>query len=328
MAIIGVGNKPSDYHERDIEMLSTLGDLWWDIAERKRGEQALQQAYYELEETVAQLEEEISERQRAEVEIVKLNAELEQRVKERTAELEATNQELESFSYSVAHDLKTHIRAIEGFSRMLMGEHADKLDGEALRLLNVVSSNTKIMTQLINDLLALSRLTRQPMRKTQLHLGDMARQAFERLTSEAPDRNLHLTVNELPTAYADHSLVYQVMMNLLGNAIKYTKTRETAIIEVGGRTEGNENIYYIKDNGIGFDERYIHNLFAPFQRLHRLEEYEGTGIGLAIVQRIIHKQGGRVWVKVKYAGSDLLFRSAESRGVRSASWGVSFCYDQ
>ena len=254
-------------------------------------------------------------RREAEEELQVINEELEMRVRERTAELEATNQELESFSYSVAHDLKTPIRAIEGFSRMLMGEHADKLDAEALRLLKVICTNTKIMAQLINDLLGLSRLTRQPMRKTDIHLGDMARQVFERLKSQAPGRNLQLTVNDLPTAYGDHSLLYQVMMNLLGNAIKYTSSRETALIEVGGRTDGNENIYYVKDNGIGFDERYIDKLFGPFQRLHGLEEYEGTGIGLAIVQRIIQKHGGRVWAEGKVdAGATFYFALPKNAG--------------
>ena len=189
-------------------------------------------------------------------------------MKERTSELEASNQELESFSYSVAHDLKTPIRAIEGFSRMLLGEHAAQLDAEALRLLKVICTNTKMMMHLIDDLLGLSRLARQPMKKSDVHLGDMARQVFERLKSQEPGRNLQLTVNDLPTAYADHSLLYQVMMNLLGNAIKYTSDRETALIEVGGRIEGNEKIYYVKDNGIGFDQRYAEKLFDPFQRLH------------------------------------------------------------
>ena len=242
----------------------------------------------------------------------------EEALRHRTAELEATNQELESFSYSVAHDLKTPIRAIQGFSRMLLGEHAEKLDAEALRLLKVICTNTEIMVQLIDDLLGLSRLTRKPMRKMELHLDDMARQIFERLKSQAPDRNLQLTVNELPTAYADHSLLYQVMMNLLGNAIKYTKTRETAIIEVGGRTDGNENIYYIKDNGIGFDQRYIDNLFGPFQRLHGLDEYEGTGIGLAIVQRIIQKHGGRVWGESKFGAGATFYFALPKMGIRSA----------
>ncbi len=326
IGLIGLGNLEGSYDPADQEAVETLSFAIVEAYLRKRGEESLRQAYAELEwrveertaelkQAVEHLQEEMVLRREAEEELQVINEELEMRVRERTAELEATNQELESFSYSVAHDLKTPIRAIEGFSRMLMGEHADKLDAEALRLLKVICTNTKIMAQLIDDLLGLSRLTRQPMRKTDIHLADMARQVFERLKSQAPGRNLQLTVNDLPTAYADHSLLYQVIMNILGNAIKYTRSRETTIIEVGGRTDGSENIYYVKDNGIGFDERYVNNLFGPFQRLHGLEEYEGTGIGLAIVQRIIQKHGGRVWAEGKVdAGATFYFALPKNAG--------------
>jgi signal transduction histidine kinase len=243
--------------------------------------------------------------------------ELERRVKDRTSELEAINQELESFSYSVAHDLKTPIRAIEGFSRMLMDEHAGKLDAEAFRLLQVVRDNTKIMHHLIDDLLGFSRLTRQPMRKSDIDLAGMARQVFERLKSQEPGRNLQLTVHDLPTPSADHTLLYQVMMNILGNAIKFTRDREMALIEVGGWIEGNEKIFYVKDNGAGFDERYVSKLFKPFQRLHLFAEYEGTGIGLAIVERIIQKHGGRVWAEGELnEGATFYFALPVNAGVR------------
>jgi two-component system sensor kinase len=277
-----------------------------DITERKRLEverERLSAEQQVLAEELATANEELQiqaeELSVQQEELIVHQEALEGRVKERTAELEASNQELESFSYSVAHDLKTPIRAIEGFSRMLMGEHADKLDAEALRLLQVITTNTKVMHHLVDDLLDLSRLTRQPVKKSDANLGDMARQVFERLKSEAPGRNLQLTVHDLPTAYVDRSLLYQVLMNILDNAIKYTGDRETALIEVGGRIEGSEKIYYVKDNGIGFDERYANNMFGPFQRLHGLGEYEGTGIGLAIVQRIIQRHGGRVWAEGK-----------------------------
>ena len=217
----------------------------------------------------------------------------------RTAELEFANQELESFSYSVSHDLKAPVRAIEGFSRMLMGEHADKLDAEALRLLQVITTNTKLMHHLIDDLLALSRLGRLQVRKSVVNLAAMTNKVFEKLRAQAPERDLQLTVGDLPPGLGDQSLLYQVMQNLLANAVKFTKSRQTAVIEVGGRTEGKENIYYVKDNGAGFDERYVSNLFRPFQRLHGGEEYEGTGVGLAIVQRIIQRHGGRVWAEGK-----------------------------
>ena len=270
-----------------------------DVTERKRQETERQVLAAELgianEELQVQAEELIVQAD----ELIVQQGALERRVKERTSELEASNQELEAFSYSVAHDLKTPVRVIEGFSRMLLGEHGAQLDAEALRLLKVICTNTKMMMHLIDDLLDLSRLSRQPMTKSDVHVGDMARQVFERLKSQEPGRNLQLTVHDLPTAYVDHSLFYQVMMNLLGNAIKYTSNRETAIIEVGGRIEGNEKIYYVKDNGIGFDQRYAEKLFAPFRRLHICAEYEGTGVGLAIVQRIILRHGGRVWAEGK-----------------------------
>jgi PAS domain S-box-containing protein len=278
-----------------------------DVTERKRLEVERQRLLTEqqvLAEELAVANEELQvqaeELSVQQEELLVRQEELERRVKERTAELEASNQELESFTNSVAYDLKAPVRAIEGFSRMLMGEHADKLDEEALRLLQVITTNTKTMYQLIESLLGLSRLMRQPMTKSDVDLGGMAKEVFERLKSQEPGRNLQLTVNDdLPSVYADYSLLYQVMMNILGNAIKFTRSRDIAVIEVGGRIEGNEKIYYVKDNGAGFDERYTNDPFSPFQRRHLCAEYEGTGIGLAIVQRIMQKHGGRVWAEGK-----------------------------
>ncbi|MBM4289736.1 MAG: transporter substrate-binding domain-containing protein [Deltaproteobacteria bacterium] len=223
----------------------------------------------------------------------------EEDLRKRTAELEFANRELEAFSYSVSHDLKAPVRAIQGFSRMLMAEHADKLDAEALRLLQVITTNTKLMDHLIDDLLALSRLGRFQIRKSVINLTGITNKVFEKLRSQAPERDLQLTLGDLPPGLGDQSLLYQVMENLLANAVKFTKSRKTAVIEVGGRTEDKENIYYVKDNGAGFDERYVDKLFRPFQRLHGGEEYEGTGVGLAIVQRIIQRHGGRVWAEGK-----------------------------
>jgi signal transduction histidine kinase len=238
-------------------------------------------------------------RRQAEEEIRRLNEELEARVKARTAELEFANREMEAFSYSVSHDLKAPIRAMQGFSRMLVGEHAAKLDAEGRRLLQVVCDNTKLMHHLIDDLLALSRLGRLQIRKSVINLTAMVRQIFDQLRTQTPERELRLTVGDLPPALGDQSLLNQVMMNLLGNAVKFTKSRETAVIEVGGRTEGKEDIYYVKDNGVGFDERYADKLFGVFQRLHGGEEFEGTGVGLSIVKRIVQRHGGRVWAKGK-----------------------------
>ena len=214
-------------------------------------------------------------------------------------QLQAANKELEAFSYSVSHDLKAPVRAIEGFSRRLVAKHSAKLDTEAIRLLNIVCTNAKRMDHLINDLLAFSRLGQQQIRKSIIDLSVLAKQVFQQLLIQAPERDLQLTVNDLPPALGDPNLINQVMVNLLANAVKYTRTGKTAVIEVGGRTEGSETVYYVKDNGIGFDERYAHKIFGTFERLHSADEYEGTGIGLAIVKRIIERHGGRVWAEGK-----------------------------
>ncbi len=241
----------------------------------------------------------VSERKRAEEEIRKLNAELEERVKERTAQLEAANKELEAFSYSVSHDLKAPIRTIDGFSRMLMLEHAAQLDAEALRFLEVIRQNTGFMARLIDDLLALSRLGRHELRKAQVNLAPMCDTAFQELKAQAPERCLDLTIKDLPLAYGDPSLLHQVIVNLLTNACKYTKFEETASIEVGGWCAAGENVYYVRDNGVGFDMRFEKQLFGVFQRLHGEGDFEGTGVGLAIVKRILQRHGGRVWAEGK-----------------------------
>ena len=214
-------------------------------------------------------------------------------------QLEAANKELEAFSYSVSHDLKAPVRAIEGFSRRLVAKHAANLDTEGIRLLNVVCTNTKRMNQLIDDLLAFSRLGQQQIRKSVIDLSVLTKHIFQQFLDQAPERDLQLTVNDLPLVLGDPNLIKQVMVNLLANAIKYTRPGKPAVIEVGGRSEGSETFYYIKDNGIGFDERYAHKIFGTFERLHSADEYEGTGIGLAIVKRIIERHGGRVWAEGK-----------------------------
>ena len=229
-------------------------------------------------------------------------AELEKHVTERTAELVQANQELESFSYSVSHDLRAPLRAIDGFSRILEEDYGPQLDNEAKRLIGVVRSNTQRMGQLIDDLLAFSRVGRRAMDFSQIDMAQLAHSIFYELTDETQRQRIQLTVQALPTAWGDAALLRQAIMNLLANAVKFSSTRKTPTIEVGFSVENGETVYYVTDNGVGFDMKYAHKLFQIFQRLHSQEEFEGTGVGLSIVQRIITRHGGRVWAEAKPDG--------------------------
>jgi two-component system sensor kinase len=222
-------------------------------------------------------------------------SEKEAKLHHHTAQLEASNKELEAFSYSVSHDLRAPLRAIDGFSRVLLEDYIDKLDDEGKRYLNIIGSNTKKMGQLIDDLLLFSRLGRQEIRRSDINMEKLVKTVFEELKLAVPERKLQFTINALIPAQGDQAMIRQVFVNLLSNAVKFTRPKETAVIEVDGRSEGDENIYAIRDNGVGFDMKYVNKLFGVFQRLHSSEEFEGTGVGLAIVQRIIHRHGGRVW---------------------------------
>jgi PAS domain S-box-containing protein len=233
----------------------------------------------------------------AEREVRELNEELEKRVKERTAQLEAANKELEAFSYSVSHDLRTPLISIQAFSRLLVEKYAPQLDAKGQRFLNAIQKSTKQMDQLINDLLALSRLTRQEFEVKDIAMGDLAKGVFEELKAINQGRTLKLVINAPPKGLGDPSMIRQVFVNLLSNAIKFSRKRAVAVIEVGGTVTDNETIYCVKDNGVGFNMAEAEKLFTVFQRLHSADEYEGTGVGLAIVQRIVARHGGRVWAE-------------------------------
>ncbi len=224
-------------------------------------------------------------------------SEKEASLRQHAVRLEAANKELEAFSYSVSHDLRAPLRAIDGFSRVLLEDYIDKLDDEGKRYLNIIGSNTRKMGQLIDDLLLFSRLGRQEIRRSDINMEKLAKTVFEELKLSVPERKLQIIINTLFPAQGDQAMVRQVLVNLLSNSIKFTRPKETAVVEVDGRSEGDENIYAIKDNGVGFDMQYVGKLFGVFQRLHSTEEFEGTGVGLAIVQRIIHRHGGRVWAE-------------------------------
>jgi signal transduction histidine kinase len=220
-------------------------------------------------------------------------------LRERKAQLEEANRELESFSYSVSHDLRAPLRGIAGFSRILQDEYAPRLDAEGRRFLDIIQNETQKMGKLIDDLLALSRLGRKVMRVADFDMENLARAVFSDLCKLEPRRNLKIRFSPLPPARGDRDMLRQVLMNLLGNAIKFTRTREVAEIEVSGRSTGTENIYCVRDNGVGFDMTYAEKLFGVFQRLHSEQEFEGTGVGLANVQRVVQRHGGRVWAEGK-----------------------------
>jgi two-component system sensor histidine kinase/response regulator len=225
------------------------------------------------------------------------NAELLKRVEQRTVELEAANKELEAFSYTVSHDLRAPLRAVTGFSDILISDHANELSAEGQRLLNTVVGSAKRMEQLIEDLLAFSRLGRQPVAKRPLQFAVLVKGVMAEIEQQNSDRRVQFEMGSLPDCEGEVSLLKQVMVNLISNAFKFTRGREPAVIEVGSREEDNETVYYVRDNGAGFDMKFAQRLFGVFQRLHRAEDFEGTGIGLSIVQRIIQRHGGRVWAE-------------------------------
>ena len=237
----------------------------------------------------------ISELKLMEEQLRSLNTELEIRVQQRTQDLTEVNEELEAFAYSVSHDLRAPLRAVDGFSHKLLKTYGDQLDSEGRRLLQVVRDNAQRMGQLIDDLLRFSRLGRRELQIEPVDMEALARGVAAELLAPEGERQIKFNCGQLPRANGDGAMLREVWANLIGNAIKFSRDRAVAHITVGGREEGNEVIYWVRDDGAGFDMAYADKLFGVFQRLHRQDEFEGTGVGLALSQRILHRHQGRIW---------------------------------
>lgn len=270
-------------------LVDAFNDMLSEIGRRTEANEA----------TNRKLEHEVAERMRAEDDLRNLNLDLEQRVSDRTAQLESANKELEAFSYSVSHDLRAPLRAITGFSNMLIEDHGSALDQEANRKLGVIVDEAHRMGALIDDLLAFSRLGRKVMQVTELDMTELAAHTFENLVQQHDGAKIDVHLAPLPRGMGDRALIGQVWVNLLSNAIKFSANREKPMIEVNAISDEKEHIYFVRDNGAGFDPRYQAKLFEVFQRLHDASEFPGTGVGLALVRRIVIRHGGRVWAESK-----------------------------
>jgi light-regulated signal transduction histidine kinase (bacteriophytochrome) len=288
-----------------LTMLLAAAVLFAAVASRRRRQ---------AEAANRELTNEVRERTRAEEEVHQLNAELEHRVAARTEQLDAANKELEAFSYSVAHDLRAPLRHINGFSKILQEDYGSALDATAQHYLKSVSDAARNMGQLVDDLLKMGQIGRQALVRRPINLNALVESVRQELEPEYVGRQIDWRIGELPSVDCDPGLMKQVLANLLSNAVKYTRPREKAVIEVGQVHVDGAPAIFVRDNGAGFDQQYAHKLFGVFQRLHSAEEFEGTGVGLATVGRIVQKHGGRIWAEAEVdKGATFFFTLAGDR---------------
>ncbi|MBT1703340.1 sensor histidine kinase [Chryseosolibacter indicus] len=291
---------------RTAELRALNARLQDEIGQKKRAEQKLKQLYSELEEKTKGVEEmnkELILRERdflkSEEKVRQLNLELERKVEERTEQLNASNHEMEAFTYSVSHDLRAPLRAIDGYTRILEEDYNPRLDANGKRLIQVITKNAKYMGQLIDDLLEFSRTSKVPVTKTRFNTDEEVRRICSELLSQEQNRKIEIDIQSLIPCKGDINMLRQIWINLVSNALKYSRKTAETFISITSEQRGEEVMYKVKDNGVGFDMNYVEKLFGVFQRLHKKEEFEGTGVGLALVKRIIDRHGGKIWAEAE-----------------------------